>query len=232
MPRRTRRRVYPGGGEQLSLAAQNERDDFDDGAIPLWSLYETEIRAQDEVRFQGLLADMSGVPTFAGLFAAVITSFLVDGLKNLQPDPVQQSVYYHQQSVAMLAQISQQLASIAPQVSVPSTPPPPYPVFHPSSNDMAVNILWVAGLVCSLSAALFATHIQVWVRSYLRAIQRYDHPLERARFQQFFLNRTKSVQKLASLTTGAIRYSVVLFFWVRVFPYSKSIRLLAPSRPF
>ncbi|KAH8989930.1 hypothetical protein EDB86DRAFT_3080700 [Lactarius hatsudake] len=212
MLKRRRRRVYPGGGGQLSLEAQNERDDFDDGAIPLWSLYETEVRAQDEVRFQGLLADMSGVPTFAGLFAAVITSFLVDGLKNLQPDPVQQSVYYHQQSVAMLAQISQQLASIAPQVSVPSTPPPPYPVFHPSSKDMAVNILWVAGLVCSLSAALFATHIQVWVRSYLRAIQRYDHPLERARFQQFFLDRTKSVQKLASLTTGAIRYSVVLFF--------------------
>ncbi|KAH9061799.1 hypothetical protein EDB83DRAFT_2315567 [Lactarius deliciosus] len=212
MPRRARRRTYPGGGEQLPLAVQNERDDFDDGAIPLWSLYEMEVRAQDEVRFQGLLADMSGVPTFAGLFAAVITSFLVDGLKNLQPDPAQQSVYYHQQSVAMLAQISQQLASIAPQVSVPSTPPPPYPVFHPSSNDMAVNILWVAGLVCSLSAALFATHIQVWVRSYLRTIQQYDHPLERARFQQFFLDRTRSVQELASLTTGAIRYSVVLFF--------------------
>ncbi|KAH9016784.1 hypothetical protein EDB85DRAFT_2204766 [Lactarius pseudohatsudake] len=203
MPRRARRRTYPGGGEQLPLAAQNERDDFDDGAIPLWSLYETEVRAQDEVRFQGLQAS---------LFAAVITSFLVDGLKNLQPDPAQQSVYYHQQSVAMLAQISQQLASIAPQVSVPSTPPPPYPVFHPSRKDMAVNILWVAGLVCSLSAALFATHIQVWVRSYLQAIQQYDHHLERARFRQFLLNRTKSVWKLASLTTGAIRNSVILFF--------------------
>ncbi|KAH9029920.1 hypothetical protein EDB85DRAFT_1891803 [Lactarius pseudohatsudake] len=52
MPRRARRRTYPGGGEQLPLAAQNERDDFDDGAIPLWSLYETEVRAQDEVQFQ------------------------------------------------------------------------------------------------------------------------------------------------------------------------------------
>ncbi|KAI9451143.1 hypothetical protein BJY52DRAFT_1299178, partial [Lactarius psammicola] len=76
----------------------------------------------------------TGVPTFAGLFAAVLTSFLVDSLQNLQPDPAQQSVYYHQQSVTMLAQISQQIASIAPQVSVPSTPPPPYPTFHPSSR--------------------------------------------------------------------------------------------------
>ncbi|KAH9051689.1 hypothetical protein EDB87DRAFT_1693948 [Lactarius vividus] len=68
---------------------------------------------------------MNGIPTFAGLFAAILTSFLLDSLQNLQPDPTQQSVYYQQQFVAMLAQISQQIASIALQVSVPSTPPPP-----------------------------------------------------------------------------------------------------------
>ncbi|KAH9051800.1 hypothetical protein EDB87DRAFT_1547184, partial [Lactarius vividus] len=90
----------------------------------------------------------------AGLFAAVLTSFLVDSLKNLQPDPAQQSVYYHQQSVAMLAQISQQIASIAPQVS--------------PSSDILVNGFWLLGLVCSLSAALFATLVQEWVRSYMQ----------------------------------------------------------------
>ncbi|KAH9011130.1 hypothetical protein EDB84DRAFT_1240167, partial [Lactarius hengduanensis] len=131
-----------------------------------WSLYSKEAQTHDEALFQGMLADMNGVPTFAGLFAAVITSFLVDSLKNLQPDPAQQSVYYQQQSVAMLAQISQQIVSIAPQVSVPSTPPPPYPVFHPSKLDVAVNTFWLLGLVYSLSAAFFATLVQEWVRSY------------------------------------------------------------------
>ncbi|KAF8262937.1 hypothetical protein EI94DRAFT_1808061 [Lactarius quietus] len=142
-------------------AAPNKRTDFDDGANALWSLYGKEAQAHDETLFQSLSADMDGVPTFvrisprvqrrlevnlpanpqAGLFAAVLTSFLVNSLQNLQPDPAQQAVYYHQQSVAMLAQISQQIASIAPQVSIPSTPPPPYPAFHISISDIRVNAL-------------------------------------------------------------------------------------------
>ncbi|KAH9051799.1 hypothetical protein EDB87DRAFT_1731342 [Lactarius vividus] len=157
--------------------------------------------------------DMDGVPTFAGLFAAVLTSFLVDSLQNLQPDPAQQSVYYHQQSVAMLAQISQQIASIAPQVSVPSTPPPPYPAFHTSIRDIRVNAYWLIGLVCSLSAALFATLVQQWVRSYMQVFQRYDHPLKRARFRQFFFEGARSMRAMAVAVPSLIRVSLVLFFF-------------------
>ncbi|KAH9061796.1 hypothetical protein EDB83DRAFT_879732 [Lactarius deliciosus] len=163
MPRRTRRRSDPERGEQIPLDTRgremnNSSDgntDFDDGANALWSLYSKEAQTHDEALFKGLLGDMNGIPTFAGLFAAVLTSFLVDSLKNLQPDPAQQSVYYQQQSVAMLSQISQQIASIAPQVSVSSTPPPPYPDFSPSDVDIWTNAYWLAGLIFSLSAAAF-----------------------------------------------------------------------------
>ncbi|KAI9431909.1 ribosome biogenesis regulatory protein-domain-containing protein [Lactarius indigo] len=163
------------GGRGMNNSTVGGHKDFDDGANPLWSLYSKEAQAHDEALFQGLLAEMNGVPTFAGLFAAVLTSFLVDSLQNLQPDPAQQSVYYHRQSVEMLAQISQQIASIAPQVSISSTPPPPYPAFRPSSADLQANGLWLVGLVFSLSAALLATFIQRWVRSYMEALQEYDH---------------------------------------------------------
>ncbi|KAH9061766.1 hypothetical protein EDB83DRAFT_2201334, partial [Lactarius deliciosus] len=177
-----------------------------------WSLYGKEAQAHDEALFKGILAEMDGVPTFAGLFAAVLTSFLVDSLQNLQPDPAQQSVYYQQQSVAMLAQISQQVASIAPQVSVPSTPPPPYPTFQPSGADIQVNSLWLGGLVCSLSAALLATYIQQWVRSYMEVLQKYDHPLERARFRQFFFEGAGSTRSMARVVPSLIRFSLILFF--------------------
>ena len=149
----------------------------------------------------------------AGLFAGVLTSFLIDSLQNLQPDPAQQAVYYHQQSVAMLAQISQQIASIAPQVSIPSTPPPPYPAFHPSISDIRVNAYWLIGLVCSLSAALFATLVQQWVRSYMQIFQRYDHPLKRARFRQFFFEGARSMRAMAVAVPSLIRASLVLFFF-------------------
>ncbi|KAH9029933.1 hypothetical protein EDB85DRAFT_1866872, partial [Lactarius pseudohatsudake] len=150
-----------------------------------WSLYGKEAQTHDEALFQSLSADMDGVPRFAGLFAAVLTSFLVDSLENLQPDPVQQSVYYHQESVAMVARISQQIASIAPQVSVPSTPPSPYPPFYPSIKDIRVNAYWLLGLVCSLSAALFAALVQQWVRSY----PTIRSPSEASAVSTFFFRR-------------------------------------------
>ena len=149
----------------------------------------------------------------AGLFSAVLTSFLVNSLQNLQPDPAQQVVYYQQQSVAMLSQISQQIASIAPHVSIPSTPPSPYPTFHPSISDIRVNAYWLISLICSLSAALFATLVQRWVRSYMQIFQQYDHPLKRARFRQFFFEGARSVRTTAAAVPPLIRISLVLFFF-------------------
>jgi hypothetical protein len=139
----------------------------------------------------------------------------------------------------MLAQISQQLGSIvlhvsdsslaprfftpstalystalsaAQQVSVSSTPPPPYPTFEPSFSNKRVNAFWVIALVCSLSAALLAILIQQWVRSYMQVFQRYDHPLKRARFRQFFFEGSEGMRKLAKQVPRLIHVSLFLFF--------------------
>jgi hypothetical protein len=148
----------------------------------------------------------------AGLFSAVLTSFLVQSIQALQPNPAQQSVYYQQQSLAMLFQISQQMASIAPQFSIPSTPPQPYPAPSPSRSDVLVNICWIVSLVCSLSAALLAILIQQWVRSYMQVFQLHDHPLKRARFRQYFFEGAKGMPALAELVPGLIHLSLFLFF--------------------
>ena len=148
----------------------------------------------------------------AGLFSAVLTSLLVQSIQALQPDPAQQSVYYQQQSLAMLDQISQQIASIAPQFSIPSTPPPPYLSHNPSSSDILVNICWNVSLVCSLSAALLAILIQQWARTYLKVFQLSDHPLKRARFRQFYFEGAKRLPALAELVPGLLYFSLFLFF--------------------
>ncbi|KAH9057197.1 hypothetical protein EDB87DRAFT_1131786 [Lactarius vividus] len=137
----------------------------------------------------------------------------------------------------MLAQISQQIASIALQVSVTSTAsqastlptvpqasvpspvpvpptfPQPYPAFKPSFSDIRVNACWLVALVCSLSAALLAILIQQWVRSYMQVFQRYDHPLKRARFRQFFFEGANGMRKLAEAVPRLIHVSLFLFFW-------------------
>jgi hypothetical protein len=146
----------------------------------------------------------------------------------------QQSAYFQEQSAAILAQISRQLASIAPEIStptiapeistlssvpytaqqvlIPSTSPPPYHAFKPSFTDIRVSTYWLAGLVCSLLAALLAILIQQWVRSYMQVFQRHDHPLKRARFRHFFFEGANRMRNLASAVPRLIQVSLLLFF--------------------
>jgi hypothetical protein len=134
---------------------------------------------------------------------------------------MQESAYYQQQSVTMLAQISEQVASIATLISVPSTtsqtpipttPPLPYPKFSPSSSNVRVNVFWLIGLVCSLSAALIAILVQQWVRSYMQVFLRYNHPLKRARHRQFFFEGASGLRNLAEAVPRLIHISLLLFF--------------------
>ena len=146
------------------------------------------------------------------MIAAFLTPFLSQSIQGLQSDPAQESLYYQQQSLVILEQISKQIASLTPQVPIILNPPPPYPPFRPSFSDIRVNIYLVSGLVCSLSAALLAILIQQWVRSYMHIFQHYDHPLKRARFRQFFLEGAKRMQSSAEAVPRLIQLSLFLFF--------------------
>ncbi|KAF8269503.1 hypothetical protein EI94DRAFT_1574064, partial [Lactarius quietus] len=198
--------------DPFHAGSQEGRRDFDDGCNAFWSLFAKKAKTHDEARFQRVKEDMDGVILFAGLIAAFLTPFLSQSIQGLQSDPAQESVYYQQQSLAILVQISQQIASIAPQVPIPLHPPPPYPPFKPSFSDIRVNIYLVSGLVCSLAAALLAILIQQWVRSYMQIFQRYDQPLKRARFRQFFFEGAKGMQSFAEAVPRLIQLSLFLFF--------------------
>ena len=123
-------------------------------------------------------------------------------------------VYYQQQNVALLAQISKQVSSIAPQVSIPSSPPPPYPDFAPNPSDVRVNAYWFMSLVFSLSAALLATLVQQWVRNYMQVFERYGNPLKVARLRQYLYEGAEKWYMLvvAESVPGFIHVSLFLFF--------------------
>ncbi|KAH9074320.1 hypothetical protein EDB83DRAFT_2549766 [Lactarius deliciosus] len=201
-----------GGGESGNPSSEGpfpprsheERRDFDDGANVLWTLYGKEAKTHDEARFERLAADMDGIPTFAGLFAAVLTSFLVQSIQNLQTNPMEQSAYYQQQSVAMLAQISHQIASITPQVPVAPTPPtlpgvPPIKFCRPGEH-----------LLGHRSRMQFVSSTPRNCRS--TVFQQYDHPLKRARFRQFFFEGADGMRTLAGAVQRLIQLSLFCFF--------------------
>ncbi|KAI0270236.1 hypothetical protein BGY98DRAFT_267892 [Russula aff. rugulosa BPL654] len=104
---------------------------------------------------------------FAGLFSAALTAFVVD---NLKPSPADEIVYY-------LRQISVQQSSIAPQVAIPPTPPPPFPQFSTLASDVRVNFFSFMALTFSLLEALLAILVQQWVRKYMAVFEWPRRPI-------------------------------------------------------
>ena len=123
-------------------------------------------------------------------------------------------VYYLQQNVALLDQISKQILSIAPQVSIPSTPPPPFPSFKPLNSDIRVNVFWFMALIFSLAAALLAILMQQWVRDYMHVFQRNSDPLKCARVRQYLHDGLKRgwMPGVAEAVPGFLHVSLFLFF--------------------
>ena len=123
-------------------------------------------------------------------------------------------VYYLQQHSTILSQISQQIASIAPQVSIPSTPPPPFPPFSPSASDIRINAFYFMALAFSLSAALLAILVQQWVRDYMHVFQRYSDPQKSARIRQYLYEGSEKwyMPIAAEAVPGLLHVSLFLFF--------------------
>ena len=122
-------------------------------------------------------------------------------------------VFYQQQHLVLLGQISEQISSIAPQVSIPSTPLPSYN-FSPNASDVRVNVFWFMSLVFSLAAALLATLVQQWVRDYMHVFQRYSNPLKCARLRQYLYEGVEGwyMPRVARSVPGLLHASLFLFF--------------------
>jgi hypothetical protein len=208
--------------------------DFDDNANAMWSLHLGEAKSHDEALIHSLKDDMDSVLIFvrvyifkpssfsspssctviqAGLFSAALTSFLIDSINNLQVDPAKQMVFYQQQNVALLAQISKQISSIVPQVSISSTPLPSYD-FSPNASDVRVNVYWFMSLVFSLTAALLATLVQQWVQDYMHVFQRYSNPLKSTRLRQYLYEGVDGwyMPRVSRSVPGLVHVSLFLFF--------------------
>ena len=122
-------------------------------------------------------------------------------------------VFYQRQNVALLAQISEQISSVAPQVSIPSAPLPSYD-FNLKPSDVRVNAFWFMSLIFSLFAALLATLVQQWIRNYMHVFKRYNNPLKSARLRQYLYEGVEGwyMPTVAETVPGLVHVSLFLFF--------------------
>ncbi|KZP12404.1 hypothetical protein FIBSPDRAFT_985167, partial [Athelia psychrophila] len=162
----------------------------------------SEAKSHDDTLIDSWTKDMDGILIFAGLFSAVVTTFIIESYSSLMPDP-------NATTVALLQQISQQLAGNA--VQNPTLTPES---FSPTSSALRVNAFWILSLCLALTCALAATLVQQWARHYTQAIQRRPAPHLQARMRVYLFDGMEKF-KMSAVVEGIptlLHASVCLFF--------------------
>jgi hypothetical protein len=89
----------------------------------------------------------------SGLFSAIVTAFLIESYKNLQPDPAQESIQLLRQ-IAAQSSGRNWVAEVDPRID---------------RISICVNVFWFLSLVLSLTAALVGIVSLQWIRSHIRS---------------------------------------------------------------
>ncbi|CAK5278548.1 unnamed protein product [Mycena citricolor] len=172
----------------------------------LWGVYISEAQKYDQGLIDGWRSEMDGLLIFAGLFSGVVTTFIIDSYKTLNPD-------LGNQTLAMLTQISHQLASLNNGTAV--TDPLPSPTaFSPPLSSLICNALWFTSLALSLSCALVATLVEQWAREYQHRTTMFSSPSVRARVYMYLYYglRRFNMHAVVGIPPVLLHGALVLFF--------------------
>ncbi len=148
-----------------------------------------------------------------GLFSATVGAFIIEFYKKMSPDS-------GGQTVALLGQISQQLANF-PNGTISSTANQPS---RPSTSMIWVSAMWLISLVLSVTSALIATLLQQWARRYAETPKVPSEPNDRARVRLFLFSGTESykMRLLVEIAPTLLHFSVYLFFTGLVIAFHNS----------
>ncbi|KAJ6550798.1 hypothetical protein DFH09DRAFT_988659, partial [Mycena vulgaris] len=138
----------------------------------LWSVYVFEAEKYDRALVETWRSNMDGMLIYAGLFSAILTAFLTESYKTLNPDT-------GKTTIALLTQISRQLAAAANATTFESASSPDS--FVPPTSSLICNALWFISLTLSLSCALIATLLEQWSRDFIHNSEIRSAPVIRAR---------------------------------------------------
>ncbi|KAF5365838.1 hypothetical protein D9757_012798 [Collybiopsis confluens] len=136
----------------------------------VWRTYLAESAIFDENMVGEARDGLDSMLVFAGLFSAVITSFLIEAAQNLQAD-------YTQLSATLLYEL------VSNSSGSGLSPPNPASEFVPDARDVWINVLWAISLTFSLVVALASVLIKQWLRRYLAF--RSGTPAERSHLRQY-----------------------------------------------
>ncbi|KAK0231781.1 hypothetical protein EDD85DRAFT_775419, partial [Armillaria nabsnona] len=170
-----------------------------------WLTYLDEALIFDEEMVEMYKDTIDVLLVFAGLFSAVVSTFVIQSVQNLQPD-------YTAVSASLLAELvgNQQTTSNIP---IPSSPSYLTTSFSPSTTDVLVNSLWFISLTLSLITALVAVLTKQWLHQYISVVSDIS-PLSRGRIRQYrYMGLEKwQVPMIIGFLPILLHVSLFLFF--------------------
>ncbi|KAG8778856.1 hypothetical protein FRC12_024770 [Ceratobasidium sp. 428] len=143
----------------------------------VWRTYVQEASRCDADLVDGRNRSLDLILIFAALFSAISTAFVIESLKNLQPDLAATSA-------DVLSAISHTLLLVAnnqPGSPLNLTAPEPETFVAPVSA-VCVNALWFLSLSLSVSVSLIAMLAKDWARGYVAELT--GQPYQQARKRQ------------------------------------------------
>ncbi|KAK0442863.1 hypothetical protein EV421DRAFT_2056409, partial [Armillaria borealis] len=129
----------------------------------VWRTYEDESRKHDANMVEESRDNVDVLLVFAGLFSAVVTTFVVQTSQSLQPDYAAMSASLLYESVL----VQRAIANGSPVNTIPPSPLNPTIAFVPATTDIWVNGLWFTSLFLSLTTALVAVLVKQWLHHYV-----------------------------------------------------------------
>jgi len=114
----------------------------------------------------------------AGLFSAVVTAFVVESYKTLQPDP-------EDTIVLLLSRIADRLDNVSANAAIARTN-----TFAPDSASIRINAFWLVSLILSLTTVLVGIIALQWLREH----QAYPDLNPKQMFAVFQM-RSEGIQK-------------------------------------
>ncbi|KIM20694.1 hypothetical protein M408DRAFT_30152 [Serendipita vermifera MAFF 305830] len=170
----------------------------------VWDVHNNEAMKVDNELVKDWKESLNSLLLFAAIFAAVLTAFIIESKKLLEPDQTQILV-------GMVALYFNNIGNLSNTSFAQSD-------FVPSHEAVVINCLLFASLGTSLCAALVSVMALQWVMDYDAAITRGGpSPEDRAKRRQFryagVLN-WKMGEVIAALPL--LLYSSVVLFWAGV----------------
>ncbi|GJE95355.1 hypothetical protein PsYK624_115390 [Phanerochaete sordida] len=170
-----------------------------------WKTMVDTVRDADLRKVADAKEDLDTLLVFAGLFSAVVTTFVVDSYASLQPDNTGELVFLMRQSLS-------QYYTFADGVLRPAVPFPSDTAFEAPLWALRVNGLWFASLIVSLSTASFGMLVKQWLNEYVA--MDWITPEEQLRARQFRHRGLEDwkVYEIAAMLPLLLHVSLGLFF--------------------